>query len=461
MLRSFLKTLSKLPLIGNLIKNKEIRNKLLFTAFILVVYRVLASIPLPGVDPVAFKEVVGDNPFSNIFTLVSGGRLDQPSLVAIGVAPYINASIIIQLLTSVIPKLEDLRKQGEIGRQRINQYTRILTVPLALLQSIMIYTILSNPQVSGFGVDSLITGATNLEIAAFIFALTGGSVFLMWLSELITENGVGNGASLIIAMGIISSIPGLVLTEITGLATDWQNFLGGEIRYLFSDSFVLFYVVLALVMALIFLIVYVTEAVRRVKIVYARRVRDEESADNHLPLKLNQAGVMPVIFAQSLLAFPQIIVSFILSSRTSGRLYDFATSLSVSPLFDFVSIQYILLFVTMIVAFTYFYTFVVVKPEELAKNLQKSGAFVPGIRPGNSTIKYINRLTLKLTLFGAAFLALISVVPNIVNLFGPERQLTILSGVSGVGLLIVVGVFMEVRRKLKSMESIQDYEKFL
>lgn len=438
---------------------KEITNRILLTAFIIVVFRLLAAIPLPGVNIEAFRQVLSDSPFSNVFTLISGGRLDSPSLVAIGIAPYINASIVIQLLTTIVPRLEELSKQGEIGRRKINQYTRWLTLPLAVLQSIVIYSIFTNPSVSGSAsISSVINNISGFELIVFITTLTTGSMLLMWLGELITEYGIGNGASVIIAFGIIASLPSLVLGQISGLSADWQNFLAGDLRSLLSTNFVLFYSVILIIIIMTIVIIYTSEAVRKLIVVYAKRYRGSAAASSYLPVKLNQAGVMPVIFAQALLTFPLIIASFILSVRDSGRLYDFAQQLQTSRLLQANSLEHIVLLVLLIVIFTYFYTYVVIKPAEIAKNLQKSGAFLPGVRPGNETIKHLGIVTARLTFFGGVFLAVIAVIPSVLVLFEPTQQLTILSGIGGTSLLIVVSVFMDSYRKMIALRSIQNYE---
>lgn len=444
-------------------QNRDIQRKLIITLGLIVVYRLMSNIPIPGVDPQAFQDAFGDTPFNNIFTIISGGRLDRPSVVAIGIAPYINASIILQLLTTVIPRLEDLSKQGEIGRNKINQYTRLLTVPLAAIQSVMIYTILTNPSITGgAGVSNIIEPLKGIDLVVFVLTLTAGSIFLMWLGELITENGIGNGASVIIALGIISTIPSLVLADISGLRSDWDNFLAGNFDFLFSDNFLLFYGVILMVIIMIAVIVFVSESAKKVPIMYARRVRDGGAAENYLPLRINQAGVIPVIFAQALLTFPQIISSFIItvSKDESGKLYDFAQDLAQSPFTRFNTYEYIVTYFVLTLAFAYFYTYVIVKPEELAKNLQKSGAFIPGIRPGNDTIRYLNSVTAKLTLFGGLFLAVVAVLPIVVSVIEGSNNLNVLSGIGGTSLLIVVGVFMDAYRQAASLKSVVSYEKY-
>lgn len=456
------KNILKTPnsIINKISPNKEIRRKLLITVALVFVYRLMAAIPIPGIDPQVFKDVFGDTPFNNIFTVISGGRLDQPSIVAIGIAPYINASIIMQLLTTVIPKLEELQKEGESGRNKINQFTRILTVPLAAIQAFMIYTILTNPSIAGSGVSDIIEPLSGINLAAFVITLTAGAIFLMWIGELITEHGIGNGASLIIAFGIISSLPSLILSDITGLRADWDNFLAGNFDFLFSDNFTLFYIVMAMVVVMVVIIVFMNEATKNIPIMYARRVREAAGAENYLPIKLNQAGVMPVIFAQALITFPQILSSIIISITDEGKFYDFAVKISQSKITQFQSVEYVVSYALLTIIFAYFYTYVVIKPEEIAKNLQKSGAFIPGIRPGNSTIQYLNQVTLRLTFFGGIFLAVIAVTPTTISLIEGSNNLAVLSGIGGTSLLIIVGVFMDVYRQMNSLKSFVSYEKY-
>jgi preprotein translocase subunit SecY len=447
---------SKLRNVGNFLRN-DITTKIIFTLLMVVVFRAMASIPLPGINLNTFHEVLNGNALSNIFTVISGGNISRPSLVAIGVAPYINASIIIQLLTTVIPKLEDLSKEGQTGRDKINQITRLLALPLAFLQSVMIHVLLTSENQNFGGTFAKLEG---IQWVAFVLSLTAGSMLLMWLGEQITEKGVGNGASLIIAVGIIANIPGIVLSQISGLASNWSSFLGGNVQALASTEFRLFYVVILIVILMVVFITFVNEAMKKVPIRHARRYRADNLVENYLPLKLNQSGVMPVIFAQAMLTFPLIISTFIVNWRHSGRIYDFATSIVNANFFKNRNWEYELALVLLIIVFAYFYTYVVVKPDELAKNLQRSGAFVPGVRPGTETIKYINDITLKLTLFGALFLGIITTIPYIFNFFnsGSNNGLTILSGLGGTSLLIVVSVFMDVFRKLESLKSDQNYE---
>ena len=421
-----------------MLKTPDIRRRILFTLSIIFIFRLLAAIPLPGVNGEAFKKFFGDNPFGNVFTLVTGGRLDNPSVVAIGLASYINASVIIQLLTTVIPKLEEISKEGERGRQIINQYTRYLTVPLTIMQSLVIYTILKKQFPDLVGEPSM------LEITTMVASLTAGTILLMWLSELISENGVGNGSSVIIFAGIIASLPGL---------------LSRDMEIISYDKMLLSGVIIG-ILIMVAGIVFVTEATRKVPIQYARRVRGRMlygGQSSYLPLKINQAGVMPVIFAASFLTFPQIITQFFVNASSSTSIF-FKISEKLSLLYtDEYLWLYNLLYFVMIVAFTFFYTFVVLNPSEQAENLKKAGGFIPGIRPGKSTSDYITGIMLRLTVIGAIFLATVALIPSLAR---RGTELAILSGVGGTSILIVVGVILDTIRQLESMVVSRSYEAY-
>lgn len=421
-----------------MIKTPDIRRRVLFTLLMLLVFRLLAAIPLPGINGDAFREFFGNNPFGNIFTLVTGGRLDNPSIVAIGLASYINASVMLQLLQTVIPKLEELSKEGERGRQLINQYTRYLTVPLTILQALVIYTILEKQFPNLVGEPSVV------EIATMVASLTGGTILLMWISELISEEGVGNGTSFIIFAGIIASLPGLISRDLDLIAYD-QVLLASLI-------------IGALIM--IAGIVFVTEAVRKIPIQYARRVRGRMmygGQSSYLPLKINQAGVMPVIFAASLLTFPQILTQFFISaSNPSSIFYKISEKLNLLYSGEYLWV-YNLLYFVFIVAFSFFYTFVVLNPNEQAENLQKSGGFIPGIRPGKSTAKHITDILIRLTVIGSLFLATVALIPSVAR---RGTELAVLSGIGGTSILIVVGVILDTVRQLKSMVVTRSYEAY-
>lgn len=419
-------------------RTPDIRRRILFTILMLFIFRLLAAVPLPGINGEAFKEFFGDSPFANVFTLVTGGRLDNPSIVAIGLASYINASIIIQLLTTVIPKLEELQKEGERGRQMINQYTRYLTVPLSIMQGLVIFSILKNQ------FPTLVGDPSILEIVTMVGTLTAGTVLLMWIGELITEEGVGNGTSFIIFAGIIASLPGLIAQDLEVVSFDKTLMITVGIGALLMIAG----------------IVFVTEATRKIPIQYARRVRGRMmygGQSSYLPLKINQAGVMPVIFAASLLSFPQIISQFFISgSNSNSFLFQLSEKLALLYNPDYTWL-YNLLYFILIVAFTFFYTFVVLNPKEQAENLKKSGGFIPGIRPGTSTAKYISTIMIRLTFIGAIFLATVSLIPSLAR---RGAELALLSGIGGTSILIVVGVILDTIRRLKSMVVSRSYEAY-
>lgn len=454
-------------------RNRELRKKILFTLSMILAFRLLAAIPLPGIDVKIFNEIFGTNPLSNMFTMITGGRLDNPSVVAIGLGAYINASIVMQLMQTLIPKLEELSKEGERGRRVINQYTRLLAIPLNIIQAIVIFTVLKTSAEAYAGTYpellALIGNMTTLDIVTMIVALTAGSMILMWISELITEHGIGNGSSIIIAIGILSIMPSLVTSDFKFISSDLQLlFQNGNFNVLVNSNFLLLYAVIIGLVLLVWGIVYVTEATRKIVIQYANRVRSIQAGNSSfLPLKINQAGVMPVIFASAMLSFPQMIASLMIASEDkSGIIYkigDFinnsflnygATSNSADVIY------YELFYFVLIVVFTYFYTFVTFKPSETADNLKKSAGFIPGIRPGKETESYIIYILLRLTFVGAIFLAVVALIPSLVQLIPQGASLSIMRGIGGTSILIVVGVVLDTIRQMKSVSVSKSYDKF-
>lgn len=410
-------------------RNKEIRDKLWFSLMIIVVFRFMAAVPVPGVPLDALKRFFGDSSFGQVLSLVSGGVLENATLVAIGLGPYINASVIFQLLGSIIPKIEELQKEGAQGRRVINMYTRLLTVPLAILQSLVIYSILQQ-----YGI---MTKLEPLALTNMVATLTAGAVIMMWLGELVSENGFGGGSSLLIFAGIMAGVPGSLKTNAGVLTT--------------NDLLI----VAAVYFVIIMLVVFITQAERPVPVQYARRVRAAGSGiGGSLPVKINQSGVMPVIFAMSFLSFPQLIAEFL----TGGKVPDWiknAAQWLVGQLSN--SFTYNALLFVLIILFSLFYTFVVFNPTEIAENLQKQAAFVPGVRPGAQTVKHLTGIAGKLAVLGALFLACIALVPNIAKELGLLSQTVF----SGTGLLIAVGVVLDVRREIEAMIVTQSYESYL
>ena len=414
--------------IRDLWKTKDIRKKIVFSIVILVTYRFLASIPVVGIPANAITQLFEGSELGDLLGTVSGGVLETASIIAIGLTPYINASIVFQLLGSVIPKLEELRKSGVDGRRKISMYTRVLTVPLAILQSFVIYSTLR-----GFG---LIDQLETLPLITMSATLTAGSIIMMWLSELISEDGLGGGSSYLIFLGIVAGIPGT-------LRNNLQLMDGLQI-----SIFVIFTIIL------VSSVVYITQAERKISTQYSRRVREGGAKDSYIPIKLTQTGVMPVIFAISLLSFPQLIGQFLISKNYSDKVTNIAQTV-----INFLSndlYNNILTFV-LIIAFSFFYLTVVFDTDELAENLQKQGAFIPGIRPGKNTSEYLKKVAFRLTAVGSLFLAVIAVLPNILISTGVLTT-TI---VSGTGLLIVVNTVLDIKREVESMSVVRSYDKYL
>lgn len=414
--------------IVSIFRTKTIRNKILFSLLILVVYRILSAIPVSGIPADALVQLFEGTQLGDVLSTVSGGVLESASLVAIGLTPYINASIIFQLLGTVIPKLEELKKEGPEGRRKISMYTRLATVPLAILQSFVIYSTLR-----GFG---LIETLSTLELVGMSAALTAGSLIMMWFGELISEDGVGNGSSYLIMLGILSGIPGTVRTNFVTMDT-FQK--------------VIFF---AMALILIVVTIVITQAERRVPIQYSRRVRAGGAMDSYIPIKLTQSGVMPVIFAMSLLSFPQLIAKFLVSKNYSDGVTNFANKMIewLGNTYIYESLTFVF-----IIAFALFYLTVVFNTDDLSENLQKQGAFIQGVRPGNNTSDYLRKTALRLNIVGAIFLALVSILPSFMIHFG----LMTASVITGTGLLIVIGVMLDTKRQVESMMVVRRYDKYL
>ncbi len=420
-----------LRLFRNIFRAPDVRKKVLFTAGILVVFRIFAHIPVSGVDTAALKSLFAGNQFLGLLDIFSGGTLANFSVMALGLNPYINASIIMQLAALVFPKIEEMQKEGEAGRQKVNQYTRILTVPLAGVQAVGMFALLK-----GQGIVSL---QNPIQILAFILTMIAGTIFLVWLGELITEKGVGNGISFLIFAGIVSRIP-VSFTQ-TVSTTSSQNLF----------NVIAFAVMAALVVGLI---VIVNEATRQIPVFYARRVRGNKTyggESTHLPLRLNQAGVIPIIFAVSLVLIPSLIANF-LTASSNPALKSFATN--VSLWFNPNGFIYNALFFTLVVLFTYFYTAVVFNPKKIAEEIQKYGGFIPGIRPGTPTAKYLNYILSRITSVGAIFLGFIAILPAIIRSFTNVQTLVL----GGTGILIVVSVVLETIKSVEAQLVMRNYE---
>ncbi|MEK9151031.1 MAG: preprotein translocase subunit SecY [Patescibacteria group bacterium] len=417
----------------NIFRITELRNKILFILGLLVIYRIAANIPLPGVDVLALKRLFEDNAFLGLLNVFSGGGLSNISIVLLGVAPYITASIIMQLLTTIVPSLERLYKEeGETGRQKFNMWTRWITLPLAVLQSFSMLSLLRSQNVLG-------------DIAAFdmvviIVSATAGTIFLMWLGELITEKGLGNGVSMIIFAGIVSSLP----TGVSRFISTWD------------PSQVFTYLLFALVAAITIAgVIFVNEGQRTIPVAYAKRVRGAQvygGAATHLPLRVNQAGVIPIIFAVSLILIPTMMANFLAQSG-NAKIASIALGLSAWLQDQWV---YGTLYFFLIVVFTYFYTAVVFDPVKIADNLQKQGGYIPGIRPGNTTAEYLYHIINRITLAGAFFLGAIAVLPFIVQGITGIQAFSI----GGISILIVVSVVLETVKHVQSQLTMRSYETF-
>jgi preprotein translocase subunit SecY len=426
----------------NAFRAPDIRRRIIFVLGMVVIYRALAVVPVPGVDRTAVSNLVESQQFLQLLDLFSGGGLRSFSIVAMGVNPYINASIIMQLMTGVVPRLQALSREGEYGRTKINQYTRYLTVPLALLQGYGYLAILSSQGiVTDFDILSLTTLTQMITLAA-------GTVLAMWIGELITERGIGNGISFIIFAGIAARIP-------QGLAQYLSNpDIAGGIAF----------VILALIVVAV--IVYIQEGQRRIPIQYASRVRGRrmyQGGATFLPLRVNQAGVIPIIFAVSILLFPTQIASYFATPANAPE----GTATIVNQIADGVvaflsptGIPYVIFYFLLTMGFTYFYTAFTFKPDETADQLRKNGGFIPGIRPGSPTRDYLQRVVFRLSLAGAVFLGLIAVSPLILSKIFAGGVIGSFA-LGGTALLIVVSVVVETMKQLEAQLMMRNYEGFI
>jgi preprotein translocase subunit SecY len=418
--------------IANAFSVADIRKKLAFTAAMLLLYRLGAYIPAPGVDLNAVKELesnFGGGGILNLLNQFSGGSLSRLSLFALGIMPYITASIILQLMTVVVPSLEKLQKEGEVGQQKITQYTRYLTVGLAFAQSFgYVFLFRSFGSASGNNFLGNITGAKLLLI---VISLTAGCTLLMWLGELITQRGIGNGISLMIFASIVSRLP-------AGLQSWWTNP---------DQVFVVMMPFLAL--AVIVAIVFVQEGQRRIPVQYAKRIvgrKMTSGGSTYLPLRVNMAGVIPVIFAASIMAFPPTI----------GQLLNTPAALEFAAFFSPSGWAYVVGEVFFIVIFTYFYTAVTFNPVDQADNLKKYGGFIPGVRPGRPTAEYLDRILSRLTFPGALYLGAVAALPTILL-----SQTSANFAFGGTSILIVIGVALETVKQLEAQLMMRNYEGFL
>lgn len=416
--------------LGFIFRDATIRKRLIFTLGALVVFRVLAAIPIPGVDGSRLEAFFNSNEFFGLLNVFSGGGLSNLSIVMLGVGPYITASIIMQLTTIMSPKLKALyQEEGEIGRRKFTQYSRMLTVPLAIIQGYSFLALLQN--------QGVISGLTTYGYVLNVTIIVAGSILIMWLGELISEFGIGNGISLIIFAGIVARLPS-VLTQVlfTYDASQVPMYLG----------------ILVAAILIVFGVVFITEAERPIPITYAKRVRGMKvygGVSTYLPLRLNQAGVIPIIFALSILLFPQMIFQFL--SNVGVAAIQTASDFILRVLAN--GWVYSIFYFVLVFVFTYFYTAVTFDPNTIAENLQKSGAFIPGVRPGQSTSQYVAKILTRLTLVGAIFLGLIAVLPLAMQAITGITAFAI----GGTALLIVVSVVIDLIKKIDAQVSIREY----
>lgn len=430
-----------------ILKSRDLRKKILFVLFLLFVYRVIAHVPIPGPDPTAVKDflssVFANNSVLSFLDIFSGGSISRFSIAMMAVGPYITASIMIQLLTMVVPSLEQLSKEGEQGQKKLNQYSRIITIPIAFIEGFGMIRILQTTAAQS-GQNFL----TNLSLGQWflmLISITAGTMIAMWLGELITEKGIGNGISLIIFTGIVARGPVWVGQNV-------QKLFVGEFdptQLLRMGLFV------ALAVAVVAVIVFITEAVRKIPISYAKKVRGAKlygGIDTYLPLKLNMAGVIPIIFAGAFMNIPTFI-GFLANAKTK---WIASSANFIKTTFAPQTWPYAVMLFLLVFGFTFFSTYIYFKPHDVAENLQKNGGFIPGTRPGTQTEKYLNFLIQRITLWGAIFLGLIAILPFFIQPFTKDVNLT----VGGTSLLIVVGVAIEIKSQIEAQMIIRSYEEF-
>ena len=421
-------------------KSKDLRKKILFTLGILVIFRILAQITIPGANTESLKLIFQQNQLLGTFSLLTGGSAENFSIILMGLSPYINASIILQLLTVIIPSMEALSKEGDQGRRKINQYTRWLTVPIAFLQSYGMIALLNSqspvPIVENIGQPTV--------ILPIMLTVATGSILLMWLGELITEKGIGNGVSLLIFAGIVASIPQIIAQNLALIERS-------------TDQLVPFVIGLIITIALAIIVMLITEGVRNIPITYAGRGVRAKGVESSLPLRVNQAGMIPIIFGISVVSFPGLLASFLQNSGDEG-LRNFGSFLSSN--FHDQSATYIIIYFLIVIAFTYFYVSITFNPEQVAENIQKRGGYIPGIRPGKETAQYLSNVSNRLNLWGGLFIGFIAISPLLLSILFVSLNLGAVTMIlSGAGLIIVVGVVLEILRQINAQLVMHDYNK--
>ncbi len=428
-------------------KIKEIRRKLLFTVVMLIIVRIGCQIPLPGTDADVIKEVLGglSTGAFGFFDALTGSSFSSMSIFALNITVYITASIIIQLLTIAIPQLEEMQKEGEDGRQKMAKITRYLTVGLGLIESIAMVIGFGNQGIFG----SLSGGLKTWTMICDIIILTAGSVLIMWMGEQITEKGIGNGISIILLINIVSTMP----NDFSNL---YEQFVAGASSVGMAVTAAV--IIIVLVLAVIAFIVYLNDGERRISVQYSQKVAGRKSyggQSSHIPLKVNTAGVIPIIFAASLFQFPVIIANFATNYQPGTWTRFFTSSYWCNPNFPIYSLG-LILYIALIIFFAYFYTQITFNPAEVSNNIKKNGGFIPGIRPGKATEEYFSKVLKYLIFIGAVGLIIVAIIPIIVSgVFNAQLSF------AGTSLIIVVGVILETAKQLESMLLVRNYSGFL
>ncbi len=420
--------------------SKDLRKKIIFTFAMIVLARLLGQVAIPQANVEALNVIFQQNQLLGMFSLLTGGNAHNFSVILMGLSPYINASIIIQLLAVIIPKLENLSKEGEQGRRTLNQYTRLLTIPIAFLQSYGMIALLNS--------QSPIPIIQNIQapnvILPIMLTVTAGSIVLMWLGELITEMGIGNGVSLLIFAGIIANIPPVIGNSLV-------------LAQKSSDKLIPLVVMILATLALTIIVILITEAQRQIPIIYSGHGMRGKTANSNLPIRVNQAGMIPIIFAVSLVSFPNLLATFFQNS-SSDTLKNIASVLNTY--FHQNSLLYIIFYFLLIIAFTFFYVSITFNPEDVAENIQKRGGYIPGIRPGKQTADYLGKVSNRLNLYGGLFIALIAISPILLgNTFGALNMGSVPTLISGAGLIIIAGVVLELLRQINAQLVMHDYNK--
>ncbi len=430
--------------VTNIFKIQELRERLFFTAALLIIVRIGSHITLPGVDAALLADTIrksSENTLFGLYDLFVGGAFSNAAIFALGIMPYISSSIVIQLLGAVIPYFQKLQKEGEDGRKKITQYTRYGTVLISLLQASGVVVKLTHTTAPG-GLPIVPVDVQGLGFTvSTVIILTAGTIFMMWLGEQITERGVGNGISLIIFIGIIARFPHSILDE-------FQLVRGG------SRNLIVELVIFALMGVIVAAVVAITQGTRRIPVQYAKRVVGRKvygGVTQYIPLRVNTAGVMPIIFAQSIMFIPQIVFSFFPDNETMN---DIATNW-----FGFMSWPYAIIYALMIIFFTYFYTAIAFNPKDVADNMKKQGGFIPGIRPGTHTAEFVDNILTKITLPGSIFLAIIAILPTLMMRMGVTASFASFFG--GTSLLIVVGVALDTLQQVESHLLMRHYDGFM